>query len=271
MIKLTNFKLGGLSRLIAGTIRVFSGTYSIPVVGGIDSRDLYIMDEVAWFEAVCNELSADPQSASQKLVAFRESDNAMNVCVHILGSNCSPQVQFQGLVILQHAFLKLWDHLPQSEKESLKELLWIKLVPENVPHYLRNKATQAFALLWKRDWCASSAEAKGALFNTLSAAVQSSNLSRGQAAIVLRAVVEEFSGKSSAEIGAPIEFHRSSHAAFEGSGLDETFQLAIALFSSSMETFSSAAGSQELFSEACCSISETSNLLVEVISWDFGG
>jgi hypothetical protein len=89
------------------------------------------------------------------------------------------------------------------------------------------EATQAFALLWKRAWCASSADAKGSLFNTLSAAVQSSNLSRGQAAIVLRAVVEEFSGKSSAEIGAPIQFHRSSYAAFEGSGLDETFQPAI--------------------------------------------
>jgi hypothetical protein len=44
---------------------------------------------------------------------------------------------------------------------------------------------------------------------------------------VLQAVVEEFSGKSSAEIGAPIQFHRSSHAAFEGSRIDETFQLAI--------------------------------------------
>lgn len=226
-----------------------------------------------WFDATCAELSVDPQGATEKLMVFRDSDDALSVCMYVISSSsCSPTTQFQGLLILQYVFLKQWEFMSQTEKESLKGLLWTKLVSgAAVTNFVRNKTTQAFVLLWKRGWVASCGDEKASLFATISSSVQSSVLSLGQAAVVLRAVVEEFSGKSSAEIGAPVQFHRSCHAAFESSGLDNTFQLGMGLLTSSLEALSTAGESQERFSSICSAITDTTTLMVEVLSWDFGG
>jgi hypothetical protein len=227
----------------------------------------------AWFDATCTELSVNPQVATEKLMVFRDSDEALGVSMSILNSiSCSPNTQFQGLLILQHVFLKQWELMSQTERESLKGLLWTKLTSGvAMTNFVRNKTTQAFALIWKRGWVTSGGDEKASLFTTINSSVQSSVLSLSQAAVVLRAVIEEFSGKSSAEIGAPLQFHKSCHAAFESSGLDSTFQLGMGMLSSSLEALSTAGESQERFSSVCSAITDTSNLMVEVLSWDFGG
>ena len=227
----------------------------------------------AWFDATCAELSANPQGATEKLMSFRDADEALTVSMYVLSSgSCSPVTQFQGLLILQHVFLKRWEYLSQMDRESLKSLLWTKLTSgDGASNFVKNKATQSFALLWKRGWVASGVDEKASLFATITSTVQSSVLSVGQAAVVLRAVTEEFSGKSNIEIGAPVQFHRSSHAAFESYGLDNTFQLGMGLLSNALEALSTAAESQERFTLVCSSIEDTTYLMVEVLSWDFGG
>lgn len=126
------------------------------------------MEEVSWFESVCAELNTNPQSATHKLTVFRESDRAFSVSLYILSASVDPNVQFHTLSVLQHSFIKQWDFLQQTDKETLKNTLWTMILSPNSVSAVSNKLFQAFALVWKRGWSTSTQPDCLKLFESIS-------------------------------------------------------------------------------------------------------
>ena len=88
-------------------------------------------------------------------------------------------------------------------------------------------------------------------------------------ATLLRTVVEEFSSRSSAEIGLPIEFHRVAHAAYENLGLDDSMEIAAQALATSFDTVAKLQDDPESVVIAAGIVAETTKLLVELMNWDF--
>ena len=130
---------------------------------------------------------------------------------------------------------------------------------------------QTFCLVWKRGWTEYSNSERDSLFDSISNFLNTSNNyeSSPKMSVLLRILLEEFSGKSKLDIGAPLQFHKNTHSAFEAYGLDKSFILGIHLLESSVSLLSNSP--DQNFEYSCRSVKEASKLMHELLNWDFGG
>lgn len=238
-----------------------------------------------WFEGICAELNRNPQAATKALTEFRESESALAGARSILQQNqppSSPIAQFQATLILQYASLKRWDQIPQSERQELRNMLWGLIhngtvSNHTVPAFIVNKLIQVYVLLWKRGWHETSHAVRNEIFLHVQSFTQNpqgdTNVLKS-GAIILRTLVEEFSNRSSAEVGLPLEFHRVSRKSFAVEGLDNSFEIAIAtitfLFATATNAHASSMADANVKNSIIGALSESVKLLIELIQWDFG-
>jgi len=226
-----------------------------------------------WFEAVCAELARNPMQATAVLTEFREQEFALQAVDGFLrDAACSPLAQFQACLVLQFNSLKNWALLSSAHKLQLRDTLFhvmkgAILSPGVMPAYALNKIMQVFALFWKRDWkdLSTTGPADGGeasiIFQHVAGLIGEGHTFK-QGCILLRVLVEEFSNRSSAEAGLPMEFHRRAHTAFEEFGLDQSVHIAMQSLSASFQM------TDPLHAVGC--IAESVKLLAEIIAWDFG-
>ena len=229
-----------------------------------------------WFEGVCAELNRQPMAATAVLTEFREQEFALEaVNSYLSNPACSPSAQFQACLILQHNSLKNWPRLSTAHKLQLRETLFNlmsnAIASSSMPPYALNKIMQVYVLFWKRDWkelVASSANGAAAsvFFEHVTRIMfqSSSPNSFKHGCILLRILVEEFSNRSSAEAGLPMEFHRQAHEAFETFGLDQSLQIG-------MQCLSTAFQMTDVPDQSVLCITDAAKLFCEVLSWDFDG
>jgi len=185
----------------------------------------------AWWENLVAQLNSNPALVTKTITDFRESDQALEASKYFLqpATGCTPSAQFQAALILQYVCLKHWGKLALSDVQELRATLWTlihaSVAAASMPSFALNKIMQVYALLWKRGWHENDAPTRQQLFQQVRAFMQAPEY-RKPGATLLRTVVEEFSSRSSAEIGLPIEFHRVSHGAFENVGLDDAMEIA---------------------------------------------
>jgi len=232
------------------------------------------LPNLKWFEEVCVELNRQPMAATATLTAFREQEFALEaVNSYLSDPSCTPLAQFQACLILQHNSLKNWPRLSGTQKLQLRETLYSlmnnAIATSSMPPYALNKVMQVYALFWKRDWKDLTTgrerdlQKANDIFEYIRRMLQSTPEAFKHGCILLRVLVEEFSSRSSAEAGLPVEFHRQAHEIFENAGgLDQSLQLA-------MQCLSAAFQMTDPSIAVPCTV-ESAKLFNEVISWDFG-
>ena len=171
-----------------------------------------MQQNIQWFTSIVNELQRNPQLATAEISKFRDTDEAHGLCMQFLHETQTPLVQFQVLTILQYTTVKNWNRFTPQDCEAIRTCLWSKIMHHHtqMTPFVLNKAYQLFALTWKCGWSRESQEVKSSLFKSITSnLIQYGNIASSRAAgQVLRAVIEEFASRSSAQIGAPLEFHR---------------------------------------------------------------
>ena len=183
-------------------------------------------------------MKCNPQFATKQITDFRDKDIAHALCMQFLHETQIPLVQFQVLTILQYTTLKNWSRFAPDDREAIRICLWSKIMNNHsqMPPFTLNKAYQLFALTWKCGWSREEVNVRNTLFESIQSNLIAINSMEANVAAssILRTVVEEFANRSSAQLGAPLEFHRQAHMAFEEYGLDQVLQLSLHLFSSSL-------------------------------------
>jgi len=233
--------------------------------------------ELSYFETICAQLNTNPAEATRKLIEFRENAESLGISLQILQQTTNQNVQFQSLLVLQHAALKNWDIIAAQDRDILKSTLWMLVTSNsrNLPIFSVNKTLQLFVLLWKREWTVLDVDAKRSLFSEISKCLQNGTDIR-LGVNLLRIFTEEFSGRGSAEIGLPIEFHRLAYLSFEKYGINETFQLCIQALSSTVSMCAtlrnpSTVNNTDQLYQYTSTCTEVMKLLNELIHWEFGG
>ena len=227
-----------------------------------------------WWEGICEELARNPAAVTKTITDFRDSDQALEASKYFLqpSTGCTANAQFQSALILQYVCLKHWGKLTIIDIQELRTTLWTlihsSIAAGSMPYFALNKIMQVYALLWKRGWHDSDITARQQLFQQIRAFMQSPQYMKSGATL-LRTVVEEFSSRSSAEIGLPIEFHRVAHAAYENLGLDESMEIAAQALATSFDTVAKLQDDPESVVIAAGIVAETTKLLVELMNWDF--
>jgi hypothetical protein len=234
------------------------------------------MGDLVWFEGVCAELQRQPKMATEKIQSFRNTEGAHGLSMTFLHGSNNPETQFQILNVLQFTSLKFWDRFDAADRNSVRTCLWAKILGNHatMPQYVLGKAYQVFALTWKCGWGSEDESAKQALFTTINTnlmAVSSLGAYRA-AAQLLQATLEEFGSRSSAQIGASLEFHRVAHVAFEVFGLQQTFELALQLLGKAIAAMPTGAGASNgaVSSEQANALGEAARLMSTLLQWDFG-
>ena len=230
---------------------------------------------IEWWESVCLELSRNPASATKTITDFRDSDQALEASKYFLQPStcCTPSAQFQAALILQYVCLKHWSKLSLNEIHELRNTLWTllhsSLTAGTMPSFAVNKIMQVYALLWKRGWQECDSASKQMLFMQIKSFMQNHEYMKFGASL-LRIILEEFCSRSSAEIGLPMEFHRIAHNAFEENGLDEGLEISTQCLSISFTILNTVTDDMQNVILAASTVAESSKLMVEVLSWDFG-
>jgi hypothetical protein len=225
------------------------------------------------FEQLCNALSTNPTLATNQITAFREKDEAHGLCMNFLHESNNPEVQFQILSVLQYTSLKNWARFDVNDRNNIRSCLWSKILGAHasMPQYVLGKAYQVFALTWKCGWDGEPEVTKAQLFDTIQSNLLDMNTPESirVGAELLCVTLEEFGSRTSAQIGAPLEFHRLAHLAFEKYGLQQSFQIALRLLSSVIGSLKDNTGAVMSVAQ-CSAIQHTARLLETILQWDFG-
>lgn len=226
---------------------------------------------IEWFEKICIILSRDPSQATEQLSLFRDSSNALSDCNTILSDTRLSHIgRFQVTLVLQYSMLKQWPILSALDRETLRNSIWIyieqSIINEN-PLYVINKLMQVYSLIWKRGWSEYNDNEKQSLFDKIT--LITSNFDGIQySALLLRMIIEEFSTKSSAQVGLPLEFHRISHSLFESFGLHQSFHIAIHMIKVTADILHNN-HDINIKLKSILTIDEVSLLFIELMNWDF--
>jgi len=226
---------------------------------------------IDWLENICIILSRNPIEATEQLSIFRDSPNALNDCNVLLSDTRLSHIgRFQTTLVLQYTLLKQWPLLNNTDRETLRNSVWSyveqSIVNEN-PQYVINKLMQVYSLIWKRGWSEYDENEKKSLFDKISSII--SNFDGIQySAVLLRMTIEEFSTKSSAQVGLPLEFHRISHGLFEGFGLHQSFHIALHMFKVTTDVLQNN-NDINIKLKTALTLNEVSLLLGELMNWDF--
>ena len=215
-------------------------------------------------------------AATAALTEFQEEDFALEAANSYLSDpSCTPAAQFQATRVLQYNSLKNWVRLSTAQKLQLRETLYSLMnnsISSNcsMQSFALNKVMQVYVLFWKRDWkdvVSSGTGAHGAIFDHVTHMLQAPPPQQPEGfrhgCMLLRVLVEEFSSRSSAEAGLPMNFHLQAHEAFENVGLDQSLQLVMQCLSAAFQM------SDPRHAIPC--ITEAVKLFSEVLSWEFGG
>ncbi|CAM9529597.1 unnamed protein product [Chrysoparadoxa australica] len=216
---------------------------------------------LVWMESLCRNFQADPKSASEALMAFRDNPSAMSASKHIIQRSSIPMAQFHAACCLQASMLSKWERLAQQEKDGLRALLWQMLQPEmRWERFVKAQLIQTLSVSWKRGWAEEKKEAKLGLFRVLHdlAKAPSHKLVVSEFALGL---IREFTSTKCSSVALPRELHRKAHSAFDSLGLNETLGLAMELLSG----VSSVVGGEESMETT----STVVQLCAEVLSWEF--
>lgn len=237
-------------------------------------QSLHALTALEWWEHVCSETTTNPTWATQQINDFRESDDAYNACKAFLQNpTSSPLAKFHAALVLSSVTLnKQWPLLSTTEKRELQMLIW-QIISDGIQHnhyptYVLNKIIQLLALLWKRGWHEYDDILKRESFTSISGVI-TSPAHQAIGCKMLRIVVEEFSSKSSAEIGLPLEFHRMSHESFQACGINEALQLSVQSLTNSLATVAQEKESIDRLLDAMRGLCEALKLTNAVMSWDF--
>jgi len=207
-------------------------------------------DPVVWFENLCVELSRRPKEVTQILEEFRESEAVFKTALAILQApNSSHLAKFHALSSVQYALLVKWETISAQEKEEwLKtiEQFIFQAVTQQYPSYITNKLIQVFSSLQKRQWLSSTFEEKQSLFTKLlqffpnefpvnqplTFAPETYNeqvMSTKLGINLILSLLEEFSKRSSADIGIYGIIYIQRKENFEKSFLPSLFPFFIKL------------------------------------------
>jgi len=233
----------------------------------LSSSSIY---NIEWFENICIVLSSNPNQATEQLSSFRESQNALNDCHAILSDTRLSHIgKFQVTLVLQYSMLKQWPILNNIDRELLRNSIWVYIeqsIINNNPSYVINKLMQVYSLIWKRGWCEYNDIEKQSLYDKITLII--SNFDGIQySALLLRMIIEEFSTKSSAQVGLPLEFHRISHGLFESFGLHQSFHIAIHMMKVTSDILQN--NHDININIKLKTIDEVSLLFIELMNWDF--
>jgi hypothetical protein len=215
------------------------------------------MDSVQWFEQLCENLSRNPHDATRLFEEFRESENVFEVCLAVLQSGQStPQGKFHALSSLQYAILLKWENLAQEDQVrwlQLFETFIFQAVQSNFPTFLSNKLIQVFCSIQKKRWVTATAEEKTTLYQWLTrffqpsyetempnpsyftSGMNNSTLLAQLGVNIILSLLEEFTKKSSADLGVHGVTYLQRKVDFETTLLPHLFSLLMSEYQKQLE------------------------------------
>lgn len=196
--------------------------------------------------------------AESYLAALRSEQDVYLFYLQVLEMQNVPIQQFHAA-----SGLGIWtmNHYSIDTKPLLKDirLSLIKLIRDDMVHYVREEIAQVIALISKRSWMDDSEQERlqflGLIWNLIE---QNSNL-KFNALIIISALLNEFNSDKASAVGLPREFHLYTRKIFQ-ERLLEIFTRVLALLHSVIQGYSD---SQKSLLKLCFMIVE------KIISWDF--
>lgn len=181
-------------------------------------------ESLRWIEQLCQELNRNPLAATRKLEEFRDSNNALDICLGILRASVASSVaEFHLISSAKHALLFRWENLTSEFRSQW--LQWMEgslntRINLNQPAYLLNKLMEVYVSIRKRSWLSSSPEEKVNILNYINQCLNNQNIPfQYMGATLLLYLVEEFNKTTSADLNVHISYYLQTKIEFETNSL----------------------------------------------------
>ena len=239
-------------------------------------------EQLIEIEAACDQCSAgfgqQRADAERFVVALRGADNAIEMAHFIIGHSKNDNACFHAAVMMKEAALRNWHTTAPEERSKIKANLLQHVLQRgaSLKRFVRQPLLQVVAILVKRGWFEEDPAVFSEFMRHVQRLLEDSN-TRSVGALMMLALLEEFSSSSRSVVGLSWEFHNQCQQRFLAEGhLKTFFCLSLNLLGGAVETLRAQPSQQDidkLLGDAgeLVWVSTCVSVVNQTLNWDFSG